>query len=69
MLRSGSLAWQVWGDFLRWSDVIVFAIMYLATGLGVTVGFHRYFTHRSFKTTKPVRATLTCWARSRSRAR
>jgi stearoyl-CoA desaturase (Delta-9 desaturase) len=54
----GFVAWQVWGDFLRWSDVIVFAIMYVATGLGVTVGFHRHFTHRSFKTTRPLRATL-----------
>jgi stearoyl-CoA desaturase (delta-9 desaturase) len=54
----GFVAWQVWGDFLRWSDVIVFAIMYVATGLGVTVGFHRHFTHRSFKTSRPLRATL-----------
>jgi stearoyl-CoA desaturase (delta-9 desaturase) len=54
----GLVVWQVWGDFLRWSDVIVFAIMYVATGLGVTVGFHRHFTHRSFKTSRPLRATL-----------
>jgi stearoyl-CoA desaturase (Delta-9 desaturase) len=54
----GLVVWQVWGDFLRWSDVIVFGIMYVATGLGVTVGFHRHFTHRSFKTTRPVRAVL-----------
>ncbi len=58
ILALGLVVWQVWGDFLRWSDVIVFAIMYLATGLGITVGFHRYFTHRSFKTSKPMRATL-----------
>jgi stearoyl-CoA desaturase (delta-9 desaturase) len=58
VLALGFVVWQVWGDFLRWSDVIVFAIMYLATGLGITVGFHRYFTHRSFKTSKPVRAIL-----------
>jgi stearoyl-CoA desaturase (Delta-9 desaturase) len=54
----GLVAWQVWGDFLRWSDVIVFAIMYVLTGLGVTVGFHRHFTHRSFNTSRPLRATL-----------
>ena len=58
VLALGLVVWQVWGDFLRWSDVVVFAIMYVATGLGVTVGFHRHFTHRSFKTKKPVRATL-----------
>ena len=58
VLALGLVVWQVWGDFLRWSDVVVFAIMYMATGLGITVGFHRYFTHRSFKTSKPVRADL-----------
>ena len=58
ILALGLVVWQVWGDFLRWSDVVVFAIMYVATGLGITVGFHRYFTHRSFKTSRPVRATL-----------
>ena len=58
ILALGLVVWQVWGDFLRWSDVIVFVIMYVATGLGITVGFHRYFTHRSFKTSRPVRATL-----------
>jgi stearoyl-CoA desaturase (Delta-9 desaturase) len=50
--------WQAWADLLNWSDVAVFAIMYVATGLGVTVGFHRYLTHRSFKTSRPLRAIL-----------
>jgi len=36
----------------------VFVIMYAATGLGVTVGFHRYLTHRSFKTSRAMRAIL-----------
>ncbi|MGH2783106.1 MAG: acyl-CoA desaturase [Thermoleophilaceae bacterium] len=58
VLALGFVAWQVWGDFLRWSDAVVFGLMYLATGLGVTVGFHRHFTHRSFKTSRPVRAAL-----------
>jgi stearoyl-CoA desaturase (Delta-9 desaturase) len=58
VLALGFVVWQVWGDFLRWSDAIVFAIMYVSTGLGVTVGFHRLFTHRSFKTSRPVRAVF-----------
>ncbi len=58
ILALGFVVWQVWGDFLRWSDVIVFAIMYLATGLGITVGFHRYFTHRSFQTSRSLRAAF-----------
>ena len=41
-------AWQVWGSALHWSDVFLFCGMYLFTGLGITVGFHRHLTHRSF---------------------
>jgi stearoyl-CoA desaturase (delta-9 desaturase) len=54
----GIVCWQAWADLLLWSDLAVFAIMYLATGLGVTVGFHRHLTHRSFATSKPLRAML-----------
>ena len=54
----GVVCWQVWADLLRWSDVAVFGIMYMATGLGVTVGFHRHLTHRSFATSRPIRGTL-----------
>lgn len=50
--------WQVWGEALRWSDLVVFGILYLATGFGVTIGFHRYLTHRSFQTSRPMRAIL-----------
>ncbi len=52
------VAWQAWGGWLHWRDVAIFAFMYVITGLGVTVGFHRLFTHRSFKTNAPVRATF-----------
>jgi stearoyl-CoA desaturase (delta-9 desaturase) len=57
-LALGLAGWQVWGESLRVSDLIVFGILYVATGLGVTVGFHRHFTHRSFKTTRVIRAIL-----------
>jgi stearoyl-CoA desaturase (delta-9 desaturase) len=53
-----AVCWQVWADLLRWSDVVVLIILYLATGLGVTVGFHRHLTHRSFATSRPMRAVL-----------
>ncbi|MDE3070214.1 MAG: acyl-CoA desaturase [Acidobacteriota bacterium] len=54
----GLAAWQMWDGLLRLSDVIVFGVMYALTGLGVTVGFHRLFTHRSFKTFPAIRALL-----------
>ena len=52
------VGWQLWEQALHTSDLIVFAIVYPLTGLGITVGFHRYLTHRSFKTTRPVRAAF-----------
>ena len=54
----GIVCWQVWSDLLRWSDVAVFLIMYVVTGLGVTVGFHRHLTHRSFKAKRWLRGLL-----------
>jgi stearoyl-CoA desaturase (Delta-9 desaturase) len=57
-LGLGLVAWQAWDRSLYWSDVAIFASLYVATALGVTVGFHRYLTHRSFATTKQMRALL-----------
>jgi stearoyl-CoA desaturase (delta-9 desaturase) len=54
----GVAVWQTWSGLLRGSDVAVFLILYVLTGLGVTVGFHRHFTHRSFKAKPAVRAVL-----------
>jgi stearoyl-CoA desaturase (Delta-9 desaturase) len=53
------VGWQVWGQWLGWNDIVVFLIMYVATALGVTVGFHRMLTHRAFKTTPLVRGIFT----------
>jgi stearoyl-CoA desaturase (delta-9 desaturase) len=54
----GVAAWLAWGGALHWPDLVVLALTYLLTGLGVTVGFHRLFTHRSFKTTSWMRMLL-----------
>ncbi len=54
----GFVGWQLWDGLLHRYDVFVFAIVYLLTGLGVTVGFHRLFTHRSFKTFPALRFVL-----------
>jgi stearoyl-CoA desaturase (Delta-9 desaturase) len=42
--------WLAWGRGLHWQDLIGLGILYTLTGLGITVGHHRLFTHRSFKT-------------------
>jgi stearoyl-CoA desaturase (delta-9 desaturase) len=51
-------AWLAWGGALHWPDLVVMAITYLLTGVGVTVGYHRLLTHRSFKTSAPMRGLL-----------
>jgi stearoyl-CoA desaturase (Delta-9 desaturase) len=50
--------WLAWGGSLHWQDLLVLVLMYVLTGLGITVGYHRLFTHRSFKTTRTLRALL-----------
>jgi stearoyl-CoA desaturase (delta-9 desaturase) len=58
-LALGAIGWQAWADLLGWSDIAVFAILYVLTGLGITVGFHRHLTHRAFATSRAVRGVLT----------
>ncbi len=41
-----------------WVDIALLAVMYVATTLGVTVGFHRHFAHRSFRAKPWLRWTL-----------
>jgi stearoyl-CoA desaturase (Delta-9 desaturase) len=55
ILALGFVAWQLWERALHWGDLVVFGVLYLLFGLGVTVGFHRLFTHRSFKTNRTLR--------------
>ena len=47
-----------WGGWLGWSDVVIFLLMYTVTLHGITVGFHRLFTHKSFKPNRAVKNTL-----------
>jgi stearoyl-CoA desaturase (delta-9 desaturase) len=47
-----------WGWGLSWSDVGLAVFFYFLTGFGVTVGFHRYFTHGAFKANRGLRIAL-----------
>jgi stearoyl-CoA desaturase (delta-9 desaturase) len=44
----------LWNSFVTPTDLAIAAAMYLVTAAGITVGFHRLLTHRSFQTSKPV---------------
>jgi stearoyl-CoA desaturase (delta-9 desaturase) len=47
-----------WGWGLSWVDVALFAVFYCISGLGITVSYHRYFTHGSFKAKPWLRVAL-----------
>jgi stearoyl-CoA desaturase (Delta-9 desaturase) len=56
LLAAIPLMWG-WG-LLGWHDVVIALVFYWVSGLGVTVGYHRYFTHGSFKAKTPLRVGL-----------
>jgi len=49
---------SLWWRPITWLDLGLLAGMYVATCLGITVGFHRLFSHRSFRAVPWLRATL-----------
>ena len=55
VLAGAALLWQ---RFLYTSDIAVLAVLYLLTGIGITVGYHRLLTHRAFQTRRWLRYTF-----------
>ena len=47
-----------WGGWLGWHDVVIALVFYYVSGLGVTVDFHRLFTHKAFKPNRTVKVAL-----------
>ncbi len=47
-----------WGAAFNWTQFAIFLVMVQATALGITVGYHRLFTHRSFSAGPLVRGAL-----------
>ncbi|GGS68998.1 stearoyl-CoA desaturase [Planobispora rosea] len=50
--------WLAWGNGITLTDLLLAVAFYVVTGFGVTVGFHRLLTHRSFTARPWLRATL-----------
>ena len=48
----------LWNSLVNPADLAIAAAMYLLTAIGITVGFHRLLTHRSFQTSKPLEYTF-----------
>jgi stearoyl-CoA desaturase (delta-9 desaturase) len=48
----------LWGWGFDWLHAAIFLGMYLVSAVGITVGYHRYFCHRSFRTYRTVQFLL-----------
>src|SRR5215218_892919 len=48
----------LWNRIVGWHDLVLLGTLYVLTGLGITVGFHRMLTHRAFQTSKTVERTF-----------
>jgi stearoyl-CoA desaturase (delta-9 desaturase) len=48
----------LWGVAFHPGDLAIMGGMYVVCAFGITIGFHRYFTHKSFEARAPVKAVL-----------
>jgi len=49
------VVYVIWHDLLAWQSVVLFIVMTLATGLAITGGYHRLFSHKSYSASWPIR--------------
>jgi len=54
LLATAYAMYLLWQDWIGWRELALFFTLYVLTGLGITVGFHRLLTHRSFEAVKAV---------------
>jgi stearoyl-CoA desaturase (Delta-9 desaturase) len=50
--------WRLWGHLIGGTELTLFVGLYVATGLGVSIGFHRLLSHGSFECGPVVKATF-----------
>lgn len=48
----------LWQRAVGWSDLALMVGLYIPISLGITIGFHRYLTHRGFKTNVVIKTLL-----------
>ena len=56
LLAAVPLAWGL--GWLGWHDVVIALVFYVISGMGISMGFHRYFTHSSFKANRGLKIAL-----------
>jgi stearoyl-CoA desaturase (Delta-9 desaturase) len=56
LLATAYAMYTLWQRWIGWQELTLFFVLYLATGMGITIGYHRMLTHRSFESSNIVRA-------------
>jgi stearoyl-CoA desaturase (delta-9 desaturase) len=51
------ISW-LWGHAVNLSDIVMGLVFYIVTGFGLTIGFHRLFTHSGFTSRRPLKIAL-----------
>ena len=44
----------LWNTAFHVEDLVAMVVLYVLCGLGITVGWHRYFSHKSFETSNSI---------------
>jgi stearoyl-CoA desaturase (Delta-9 desaturase) len=47
-----------WGGWIGWRDIVLLVVFYVITTTGIGVGYHRGFTHGSFKSKRGLKIAL-----------
>jgi stearoyl-CoA desaturase (Delta-9 desaturase) len=58
MVAFGYAVVRWWGHGVGIRDLVLIGLFYIVVGHGVTVGFHRLLTHRSFSASRPLKIAL-----------
>ena len=55
LLATAYAMYTLWARMIGWTELSLFFVLYLATGVGITIGYHRMLTHRSFESSNVIR--------------
>lgn len=69
LVAVGYAALAFWHHGIGWLDLILAVTLYLITGHGLTVGFHRMLTHGSFRPARALKVALVIAGSMASRVR
>jgi stearoyl-CoA desaturase (delta-9 desaturase) len=48
----------LWQQVVGWSDIALLVGLYIPISMGITIGFHRFLTHRGFRTNPVLKAVM-----------